>query len=139
MDVFDKIDFDRLFSTGYLERPYFDRQGRPLTLGEWARRFESGLNYRLVDFTELRGGVRVSTVWLGLDHSFGFGPPLIFETMVFGGPLDGEMMRYPTEAQAIRGHRQIADLAGQAPWILGVGGTLPDVWDYLEREKADAA
>jgi hypothetical protein len=28
-------------------------------------------------------GVRVSTAWLGLDHSFLVGPPVIFETMVF--------------------------------------------------------
>ena len=27
-------------------------------------------------------------VFLGLDHQYGNGPPLLFETMVFGGPLE---------------------------------------------------
>jgi hypothetical protein len=35
---------------------------------------------------EIAGGV-VSTVFLGLDHQYGAGPPLLFETMVF---RDGE-------------------------------------------------
>ena len=35
------------------------------------------------------GDVRISTVFLGLDHSFsGDGPPVLFETMIFGGRLD---------------------------------------------------
>jgi hypothetical protein len=31
------------------------------------------------------GDMQVSTVFLGLDHSFGYGPALLFETMIFGG------------------------------------------------------
>ncbi|WP_166903861.1 hypothetical protein [Mycobacterium sp. DL440] len=35
--------------------------------------------------------VVVSTVWLGLNHSFtDDGPPIIFETMVFGGVHDAK-------------------------------------------------
>jgi hypothetical protein len=30
------------------------------------------------------GAIRISTVFLGLDHSFGHGPELWFETMAFG-------------------------------------------------------
>jgi hypothetical protein len=40
-------------------------------------------------------GAEVSTVFLGLDYSFehhGRGP-ILWETMVFGGPLDEEMDR----------------------------------------------
>ena len=44
-------------------------------------------------------------VFLGLDHSFGSGPPLLFETMVFGGPLDEEMDRYTTWDEAEAGHK----------------------------------
>jgi hypothetical protein len=44
--------------------------------------------------------VRVSTVFLGLDHSFGTGPPLLFETMVFGGPMDQEQGRCTTWEEA---------------------------------------
>ena len=50
------------------------------------------------------GKAKISTVFLGLDHSFGSGPPLLFETMVFGGPLDGETDRYSIWEEAEIGH-----------------------------------
>ena len=48
----------------------------------------------------------VSTVDLGLDHSFGDGPPLYYETMIFvNGKWDElYMMRYSTEREAKEGH-----------------------------------
>jgi len=49
-------------------------------------------------------GATVSTVFLGLDHRFGAGPPLVFETMVFGGELDGDCDRYSTYDEAELGH-----------------------------------
>lgn len=79
---------------------YYDRSGQPIGMMEWATEMEGN---RRVAADEV-DGVRVSTVWLGLDHSFGGGCPLIFETMVFGGPLDMEQDRYSTEAEAIAGH-----------------------------------
>ena len=55
--------------------------------------------------------MRVSTVWLGIDHQFGNGPPLIFETMTFRGTHAlGDQERYSTEAQAIEGHRRMVEL-----------------------------
>lgn len=61
---------------------YFGPDGRPIGLGEWSARFED-IDSRRVDATII-GDVRVSTVWLGLDHGDGGdGPPLIFETMIF--------------------------------------------------------
>lgn len=48
---------------------------------------------------------RVSTVFLGLDHRFGGeGPPILFETMIFGGKLDQYQERCCTYAQAIEMH-----------------------------------
>jgi hypothetical protein len=42
---------------------------------------------------------------LTVDHNWrGEGPPILFETMVFGGPLSGECRRYQTAEQAIDGH-----------------------------------
>lgn len=38
---------------------------------------------RLLWWLGLRPDYWVSTIFLGLDHSFGPGPPLLFETMVF--------------------------------------------------------
>jgi hypothetical protein len=41
------------------------------------------------------GDVTVSTVFLGIDHSFGRGAPVLWETMAFGGPkeIDQDQMR----------------------------------------------
>jgi|SRR5262252_1650210 len=56
----------------------------------------------------LRGDIRISTVFLGLDHNFSpHGPPVLWETMVFGGPLDGEMNRYLTRDEAFKGHQEM--------------------------------
>lgn len=60
--------------------------------------------------------VEVSTVFLGLDHAFGrTARPVLFETMIFGGPEDGDQRRWCTEEEAQRGHNAIvADLLGLA-------------------------
>lgn len=67
----------------------------------WARWFEKA--ERHVAQTEI-GDVRVSTVFLGLDHAFGGGRPLLFETMIFGGSEDGYCERYETWDEAEAGH-----------------------------------
>ena len=70
---------------------------------EWARWFETA--DRKVDRTELPDNVVVSTVFLGLNHNLGTkGLPILFETLVFGGPLDGEMIRSATWKDAIAEH-----------------------------------
>ena len=54
------------------------------------------------------GEARVSTVFLVIDHGFGDGEaPVLFESMVFGGPLDGEQVRYRTWDEAERGHADL--------------------------------
>jgi hypothetical protein len=69
----------------------------------WAVWFEDNENRRIADDTI--GASRVSTVFLGLDHNFRpTGPPILFETMVFAGPLDGECSRYLTYDDAEAGH-----------------------------------
>lgn len=50
------------------------------------------------------GEVHVSTVFLGLDHSFGDGPPILWETMIFGGEHDQYQERYTTREVALAGH-----------------------------------
>lgn len=54
--------------------------------------------------------VRVSTVFLGLDHSFGGGPPILWETMIFGGPHDGYQRRYTSRDAAFIGHQEACRL-----------------------------
>lgn len=87
---------------------YYDREGKPMTLEQWSLAFED-MEYRRIAWTELPGGRQVSTVWMGLDHAFGAGPPLIFESMTFletGKPFREELdcERYSTEAEARAGH-----------------------------------
>jgi hypothetical protein len=75
----------------------------PCGVETWATYFENA------DRTLMRssqGGVVVSTVFLGLNHNIFGGPPLIFETMIFGGDRDGEMERYSTWDDAIAGHNK---------------------------------
>jgi len=59
-----------------------------MTWAEWFEKIESRHVAR-----EKIGDAEISTVFLGIDHSFGQGPPLLFETMVFGGALDQEQDR----------------------------------------------
>ena len=49
--------------------------------------------------------VRISTVFLGLDHAFG-PPAILWETMIFGGLLDGFQEQYATKAEALAGHQE---------------------------------
>ena len=51
------------------------------------------------------GEVHVSTVFLGLDYNYGHAPhPVLYETMVFGGPHHEHQRRYCTRAEAAAGH-----------------------------------
>jgi hypothetical protein len=93
---------------------YFDRRGKPITLRGWEMRLKKGEMYRRVALTVIGDDVSVSTVWLGLDHNFGQGPLAIFETMVFGGPLDEEQERYATEHEAQVGHDDMVTLVRTA-------------------------
>lgn len=54
------------------------------------------------------GETMISTMFLSLDHRYdkSQGEPLVFETMVFGGPLDTEMRRYCTWDEAVAGHQE---------------------------------
>lgn len=88
---------------------YYDRQGNEINSKEWGL-LHGDNDYRIVDCVAL-DDVMVSTVWLGIDHSFSDdGPPIIFETMVFGGKYDQEQWRYSTEEQAMAGHEEVVKL-----------------------------
>ena len=85
---------------------YYDKVGNSITMEEWSNRFPDRA-YRRVAETTLPDGTWISTVWLGLNHQFGDGPPLIFETMAFStrenlNELDCQ--RYSTLADAEAGH-----------------------------------
>jgi len=79
----------------------------------WATQFETA--DRIVKQTTLSKDIRVSTVFLGLDHQFGDGPPLLFETMVFGGEHDQDQWRYSTWDEAEAGHRVVVNELAWGP------------------------
>lgn len=148
-----------------LSRPmYYFRDGTPI-LGDiefenshdfrgtlkWARLFEDA-NYKRVADSVLPNGVRVSTIWTGLDFSFSpSGPPVIFESMAFSPevsvvkaadsifgrdteyhqPLD--QWRYSTEEQAWLGHWEMCEkfFAGSR--------TLPFYAASLDASRAEVA
>jgi hypothetical protein len=72
----------------------------------WAKWIENPEN-KIVKQTMV-GDVKVSTVFLGLDHNFGGGgKPILFESMIFGGPHDQDQHRYHTWDEAERGHEEL--------------------------------
>lgn len=83
---------------------------------QWGRWYEVGDRHVGDDVI---GNIRVSTVFLGLDHAFDHGPPLLFETMVFGGALDGEREQYSTWAEAEAGHAAMLTRVADADNIEG--------------------
>ena len=101
----------------------YDRQGNRITIEEWGQLRKDRANI-VVEQTQV-GVFFVSTVWLGLNHSFGDEPPVIFETMVFEQGDDNwvglramtdrdfspwlelKVRRYSTEDDARRGHAAI--------------------------------
>ena len=76
-----------------------------ITWGKW---FETA--NRQIELTETKS-LRISTVFLGLDHSFGDGDtPILFETMVFEHSRPAHELacqRYATIDEARKGHELI--------------------------------
>ena len=76
-------------------------------LMKWAHWMEKA--DRHVALTVIKN-VRVSTVFLGINHTFGDSrEPVLFKTMVFGGSLDQEMDRYSSWEDAEHGHETMVD------------------------------
>jgi hypothetical protein len=71
-------------------------------------------HYPVEDIRLYTRKITVSTVFLGLDHASGDGPPLLFETMVFNGPLHNDMDRYSNWTEAEMGHDAMVSRIAQA-------------------------
>jgi hypothetical protein len=89
---------------------------RAATLAEWIAaiddRFKKASAYGIdpwqVAMTTVNEDVDVSTVFIGLNYNFfrPDGPPLIFETMIFGGEHDGFQQRCSTWEDAEEQHEE---------------------------------
>lgn len=90
---------------------YYILKGReivPTNAKEWAEWFETADRHVR---NNSKGSIQVSTVFLGLDHNYSQkGPPILFETMIFGGKYDQEMRRYATWEEAEEGHKEMCEL-----------------------------
>lgn len=85
---------------------------------EWAQWFEANTDRKRVALTQLKNGGRISTVFLGLDHSFSDNClPVLWETMIFlGGGFGGaDMNRYTSFKAAEAGHKAMCK-KWRFPW-----------------------
>ena len=105
-----------------MDRNYWILEGHNIVhepdLLKWGKWMETA--DRHVALTE-RDDVRISTVFLGLDHSlWDGGPPILFETMVFINGDGGEMERYATWDEAVEGHANMVAKIFKATPILAL-------------------
>jgi len=98
----------------------------------WAKWFEYNHDKRRVAHDIIRE-VEISTVFLGLDHRFGEGPPLIFETMIFGGEHSEYQCRYTAYFEAMDGHRRAVLKVMRSFKVLGWFNN--SVFDNLEGDS----
>lgn len=90
-----------------------DKWGRPKVCHDviqWASWWET--TDRSLVYTEITNKIRVDTSFLGIDHNFSDkGKPILWETMIFGGPHDGWSNRYASTRDARKGHKEAVKLA----------------------------
>lgn len=93
-----------------------------------------GSDRKVVERTYLVGvdgdPIMVSTVFLTLDHSFGRGPPVRWETMVFKGETswaDYNMERYTSIEEARCGHTQMVEKVKRSEDVSESGDAVPGV------------
>jgi hypothetical protein len=90
---------------------YILKNGKPVLepdLKTWAAWFEHA--DRLIKLTYVSDEVEVSTVFLGLDHAFSPATdrlPVLWETLIFGGPLDGQQRRFTDKKSALEHHAAV--------------------------------
>ena len=78
---------------------------------EWSRLLDEHPGGRRVGGDDV-GDWSVSTVFLGMDHGYGGGPPILFETMIFSrhdprNEADESCWRYATWEEAEAGHNAV--------------------------------
>jgi hypothetical protein len=89
---------------------FFDRQGQPLEVLEWAKKYED-ISYQsvAVDVDDLDSPhIMVSTIWEGMNRPLSLFPETtargIFETAVLVDGVIQDRWRWDTEEQALEGH-----------------------------------
>ena len=82
-----------------------DKVRKTANIKTWVKLGLGRTPWRIVD--SVRKGVKVSTVFLGVDMKFGMKtPPELFETMIIGGKDNEKSRRYASKGEAERGHAE---------------------------------
>ena len=76
---------------------------------EWAKFYGTPGSRRVAE-TQV-GPLRISTIFLALDHSFFDGPAMLFETMIFDGGDDSYQTRCETWDEAEAMHKRAVETA----------------------------
>ena len=92
-----------------------------LTWARWLERSENRITAR----TEIARDVVVSTVFLGLASN-DEGEPLLWETMIIGGPHAGRQRRDASKADALIAHELAV--------LIAKGKTTPEAISEMERD-----
>lgn len=97
-----------------IDKYVLNDQGEPVLETDplrWGERFARSRKQRIVK-QETIGGLFVSTVFLGLDHQHGKGPPILWETMVFDNKTTTDMDRcYGNRQNALAMHQRMVEKA----------------------------
>ena len=88
-----------------------DENNKPIkaTTNEYVDWEENNPERRLVKQDRI-GDIFVSTVFLGLDHSWRGNTPILWETMIFGGDHDQYQERHTSYEDALEGHQTALNL-----------------------------
>jgi hypothetical protein len=99
---------------------FYDKDANRITMRQWASLKEDPAYSFLA--RSKAGHYLISTVWIGIDLSFGDdSPPLIFETMVFDANSSGDYMdsmycrKYASTDQALLGHQEAVEQLKHQP------------------------
>ena len=98
-----------------------DKVPKRVTREEWVNdgyvKISSAPYYHRVKRTEI-DDILISTVFTGVNSCWDDEqPPLVFETRVFNGPMDGWCDRYSTWEEAEKGHQEIVEKVNQTLFI----------------------
>jgi hypothetical protein len=101
----------------WLGQYILDENGKPVRargLLEWGRWLQEHDAERQLALDQI-GAARVSTIFLGLDSFSIFQrdqphEPVLWETMVFGGPYNLFQQRYTSKEEALKGHGRIVQM-----------------------------
>ena len=86
---------------------YFDRESNMISLEQYCGLSQDSKYVSVAYSEDTNKKIRISTVWLGLNHNLKDESPEIFETFVFCHDKVINTKRYANENEALEGHKQL--------------------------------